>query len=388
MKSTVLIILTLAILSAVKPVLGCTGFYIKNGSAVLAGNNEDGNNPETRIWTVPRGEKGTYGRIYFGYHDISPQGGVNEMGLWFDAFGLPYQVTYPVRGKVYPGDLQDLLMAECANVKDVIDVLKRYNRSQMTRYQWMFGDRDGNAIIVEADTIHHLQGNYQVVTNFRQSKFPFGNGYECHRYHTASRLLRDKADPDLNYCRKVLSDVHSEGDDVTLYSYIADLTNGLIYIYHFHNFENVVVIEMKAELEKAPYTISISDLFPGTVAAEVFAYKARQELDNIRKSRFCRDIDFLSFDKYCGDYKIVLPDVMENQIIKISRKDSLLYLQLNGGGFYELTADSPVSLSLISYGGLDLKCTLTNHEDLENSLLLLSGGTVSIEAKRAVDLSP
>jgi hypothetical protein len=370
-----------AIFTAVKPASSCTGFFVKTPSAAIVGNNEDGCNPETMIWTVPGGEKGTYGRIYFGYSDLSSQGGVNEMGLWYDAFGLPYKETYPVNGTIYPGDLQDLLMAECASVNDVVAMLKQYNRSQMTRYQWMFGDRNGNAIIVEAGTIHYMQGNYQVAANFRFSEYPYGNGFECHRYQTACRLLKDKADADMDYCRRILSDVHSEGEDVTLYSYIADLTNGLIRIYSFHNFENAIVLDIKSELEKAPYVTKLSDLFPFTVAAEVFEWKARHNLDNIRKSRMYRDFDFSVTGKYCGEYEIVSPDVMEKQRITITGRDRVLYLQLNGGGPYELTPDSSASFSMISYGGLDLKCILNDQDDSEG-LLQISGGGLAIEAKR------
>ena len=386
MKSIVSFILAMAaaIFAAVRPAVSCTGFLVRTPSAILAGNNEDGCNPETMIWTVPRGEKGTFGRIYFGYHDLSSQGGVNENGLWYDAFGLPFRETYPVRGINYPGDLQDLLMAECATVDDVVEMLKHYNRSQMTRYQWIFGDRNGNAVIVEADTIHRMQGHFQVATNFRQSVHPDGMGYECHRYQTACRLLRDRKDAGPDYCRRILSDLHSEGEEPTLYSYIADLTNGLIYVYHFHNFENVVVLDIRSELEKAPYVKRLSDLFPFTVAEEVFAWRARHDLDNLRKSRLYPDVDSSVAGKFCGDYLVVAPAEMEKQHIAISAREGKYYLQLNGGGLYELTPDSHCSFSLLSYGGLDLKCILKEQDD-ENSILLISGGGLSIEARRTRD---
>ena len=384
MKTTGAIVWIVAavMFAAVKPAGACTGFLVRTPAAVLAGNNEDGCNPETMIWTVPAGARGTYGRIYFGYHDLSSQGGVNEKGLWYDAFGLPYRETFPVRGTNYPGDLHDLLMAECATVDDVAEMLKHYNRSQLTRYQWMFGDRNGNAIIVEADTIHRMQGHYQVAANFRLSEYPGGNGYECHRYRTACRLLEDKADAGPDYCRRILSDVHSEGEEPTQYSYIADLTNGMIYLYHFHNFENAVILDIGTELEKAPYVRRLPELFPFTVAAESFAWKARHDLDNLRKSRLYSHYDAAVADRYCGEYTIVAPVVMEEQRISITAGEGVLYLQLNGGGLYELTPDSPHTYSMLSYGGLDLKCTLQDPDDEENPLLLINGGGLSITGRR------
>ena len=113
-------------------VIACTAFYVKTKDRILVGNNEDGSNPETRIWIIP-GENGKYGRMYFGFSDLSAQGGINEKGLWFDAFGLPFK-TVNAQGEIYAGDLQDKLMAECATVDDVLKLLKCYNRSPMTRY--------------------------------------------------------------------------------------------------------------------------------------------------------------------------------------------------------------------------------------------------------------
>ena len=46
-----------------------------------------------------------------------------------------------------------------------------------------------------------------------------------------------------------------------------DVNRGLIYLYHFHNYENVVVINLEEELKKGKHTIDIPSLFPDTDAA-------------------------------------------------------------------------------------------------------------------------
>lgn len=46
-----------------------------------------------------------------------------------------------------------------------------------------------------------------------------------------------------------------------------DVNRGLIYLYHFHNYENVVVINLEEELKKGKHTIDIPSLFPDTYAA-------------------------------------------------------------------------------------------------------------------------
>lgn len=252
----------------------------------------------------------------------------------------------------------------------------------MTRYQWMFGDREGNAVIVEADTIHYMQGNYQVVTNFRNSKYPSGKGYECGRFKTANKLLESCTDADIHAFRKILSDTHSEGQDATLYSYIADLTNGLIYVYHFHNFENVVVLDIRRELAKGSQVYRLADLFPATVAAETFAYWARKSLTDLKKSRFFAGFNFESLPDYCGNYLILEPDVMSGQLIFVSKSDTCLNLQLNGGGYYELIPDSPNSFSMLGYGGLDFKCTFNKIWNQAIGEISVEGGGLYIRAKR------
>jgi tetratricopeptide (TPR) repeat protein len=63
----------------------CTAFLASHRDVVLAGNNEDYINPQTRVRFVPS-EDGRLGRIYFGFDNLYLQGGMNERGLFFDGF--------------------------------------------------------------------------------------------------------------------------------------------------------------------------------------------------------------------------------------------------------------------------------------------------------------
>lgn len=364
-----------------KNLQACTALYMKAGNKILAGNNEDFSNPETRIWFVPAGENGTYGRMLFGFNDLSSQGGINEKGLWFDAFGLPTKAVRSLQGEIYPGDLQEKLLAECANINDVVLMLKKYSRASMTRYQWMFGDSFGNSAVIEADTIIMRQGNYQVITNFRQSEFPHGNGYDCPRYQIANSLLDTCKDATVDAFRKILSATHSEGEDVTLYSYIADLARGLVYVYHFHNFENVVILDIKKELAKGKHVYNLPDLFPKTNAAESFTYWRRKELADKKESRRYKEFDLKTLQEYCGRYMITSPAVMDKQIITISEGIDLLNLQLNGGGFYEVIPESAQSFCMLGYGGLDFICRFRRNDSKIVEGLIMEGSGLSIVAE-------
>lgn len=374
------IIILFAVFVSNSEVNACTAFYVKTKDRILVGNNEDGGNPETRIWIVP-GENGTYGRMYFGFSDLSAQGGINEKGLWFDAFGLPFK-SVNTQGEIYAGDLQDKLMAECATVNEVIELLKYYNRSPMTRYQWMFGDSKGNSVIIQGDTVILKHRNYQIVTNFRQSVYPDGKGYDCPRYRIADDLLSSHSGIDMDNVRNILSSTHSEGQDVTLYSYIADLTNGLVYVYHFHNFENAVVLNVKNEISKGKHVYILSEMFPKTNAAESFEYRARLELNQLKASRRFKDFDSETFPEYFGNYIISTPEILANQLITISQGHDCLNLQLNGGGPYELIPESPEAFVMLSYGGLEFACRFKRNMSLSGHELSMDGSGLAIIAKR------
>jgi len=359
----------------------CTACYVAAKGRVLVGNNEDFGNPATRVWFVPRGP-GRYGRMCFGFEDLSPQGGVNEKGLWFDAFGLPSEPVTTAKGEIYPGNLQDKLLADCATVAEVLEMLKRYSRAPMTRYQWMFGDRTGASAIIEGDAVIPIRGRYQVVTNFRQSVHPGGEGYECHRFRVANAMLASQPEVGVDEVRRVLAATHSEGQDPTVYSYIADLVTGVVRLYHFHNFENVVVLDVAKELEKGAHVYDVTEMFPKTVAAMTFDYLARKDLADKKAARLDPRVDATTFPKYAGRYRITAPEVMAGQTITVSAGMGQLYLQLNDEGKYEVLPDSPRSFFLLGYGGTDLSCRFARDAADKVTALGMEGDGLSLAATR------
>jgi len=55
-----------------------------------------------------------------------------------------------------------------------------------------------------------------------------------------------------------------------LYSNVYDLRRRVMYLYHFHNFENVVEIDLGQDLKKGRHSIDLPSMFPKTFAAEAF----------------------------------------------------------------------------------------------------------------------
>jgi hypothetical protein len=96
-----------------QPNQGCTVLYATDGELMLGGNNEDYFNPLTKVWFIP-GEAGSSGRVYFGFDDFFPQGGMNDQGLFFDILALETEMPVSMEGKEYGGNLVDTAMAGCA----------------------------------------------------------------------------------------------------------------------------------------------------------------------------------------------------------------------------------------------------------------------------------
>ncbi len=98
-------------------------------------------------------------------------------------------------------------------------------------------------------------------TNFRQSTTPLDE-ITCTRFKIATEMLKSNDEVSVPHFRRVLSAVHQEAGSKTVYSNIYDLSRKLVYLYHFHDFEHVVEIDLAADLESGSRSIYLPDLFP------------------------------------------------------------------------------------------------------------------------------
>jgi hypothetical protein len=103
-------------------------------------------------------------------------------------------------------------------------------------------------------------------------------------------------------CRRILASVHQEGNAPTLYSNVYDLKRRLMHLYHFHNYENVVTIDLAAELAKGRRVVDMASLFPRTIAAERYT---RSRMQEIRKAEpTAVKVDPKILDDYTGVYEV------------------------------------------------------------------------------------
>lgn len=265
----IILVLTLILLPS-ETIFSCTMFTLTKNGKTLVGNNEDWRNPNTKMWFVLP-EEGKYGIVYFGFDDLNPQGGMNDQGLVFDYMATqPLEVKNSLHKETYEGDLMQKVMRECASVEEALKLIDNYNLQYFRRFQVMVVDRSGDSAIIEGDVIQRKKGKFQVCTNFYLSQIKEGDDIPCDRYKIATNLL-SKDELTVDAFRNILAAVHQEGvQGGTLYSNIYDVNHGLVYLYHFHNYENVVVINLEDELRKGKHTIDIPPLFPDTYAAIQF----------------------------------------------------------------------------------------------------------------------
>jgi hypothetical protein len=317
------------------PLCACTVFYASQGDAVLAGNNEDWKNPLTKVWFEPKG-KSKYGRVFFGFDNFYPQGGMNEKGLFFDVTAAkPVEVPVDSEKPIYNGNLlREKIMPECATVKEALKLFKQYQAPRKWQWMYIIGDGTGDSAIVGPYGIIRKKGSYQVATNFYQSKVKPGE-YPCERYKIAADMLAKRPDISVDYFRKILDATHVEGDIFnTVYSNIYDLNSGMIYLYHFHNYQNEVVIDLKKELKKGKHSYALPSLFPKTYAAGslISAYKKRQALTTAH-------IDSETYDELIGIYEMPA-EIAPKTFLAITRRDDKLY-----GVYPESPADELLPIS-------------------------------------------
>lgn len=268
------------------PVLGCTVFFAFDGKLALAGNNEDWADPNTQMWFIPA-TKDSHGIVYYGFgrgeypkggispHKLNipegdvtkikledlyglPQGGMNDQGLFFDMASTDAVRVPPAPGKkVYDGRLEDLMMRKCATVEEALKLLEQYE-FPLVQGQCLFADKTGDSFIIEAGgIIIRKKGDYQVITNFRQSQVP-PDKVTCPRFKLVSKALAEQKGLSVDLFRTLLKETCIKS---TQYSTICNLGAGEVYMYCQGDFERKVTINLKEELKKGERAVKIGSLF-------------------------------------------------------------------------------------------------------------------------------
>jgi hypothetical protein len=256
----------------------CTIFAVRRGEKVFFGNNEDWSDPKTIYWVEPS-RPGQYGSVYLGFNAYNPQGGINEKGLTFDYNALPKSPMQSHRELPRrPGPLANLILQQAATAEEAIKILRRYDWGGGLAWQMLLADATGDAVVVGAGRDGELAftrkppgDGFLVSTNFNRAN-PDNRlgGYPCPRYEKATEMLgriQGESDLTVEALRSIVDAVHVQGPGInTLYSNVMDLRRGIVYLYYWHQYGEVVALDVAREIAKVSKPTPLRDLFsPQTV---------------------------------------------------------------------------------------------------------------------------
>ena len=253
----------------------CTTVVKVKGTSVLTGFNLDYRNYAPLIWIIPAAE-GRYGRFCFGFDENYKiaEGGLNEKGLFIAVNALNADAGWKADPALPDWEkwagwsgtgVPDGILAKCATVDEAVRVFKSYNLFTLNRVKFLIADKSGDSIVIEwsRDGLRFIKRmkDFQISTNFITSNYDPGQ-YPCSRYRVAEQILSTGADRNsLDLIRSILSATHMEFQTPTVYSNICDLRSGDIHIYYFHNYEEVVKLNLFEELKKGEARYAVESLF-------------------------------------------------------------------------------------------------------------------------------
>ena len=236
------------------PLPACTFVTMAKNGTVLVGYNEDFLELRTKVWFLPP-MKGTHGCMLWGFdRAIYPfQGGTNDRGLFVDLNALTISSGWradPRKADLNTDmDLTEYIMKNMATADETIDFFQKYN-IDLSNIMITIADAKGKSVIFDWANgqlkIIQKEKSYQVCTNdlLAPTGIPFH--HSDNRWMIAEKILRNQTTPSVDLMRRVLSATCAQFDfTTTLYSTICDLVNKKVYLYHFHNYEEVVVFDLK-----------------------------------------------------------------------------------------------------------------------------------------------
>lgn len=246
----------------------CSGFMLRFGDDVLVAHNKDWWSPDTYIHVYPADE-GRYARLFFeipfphlfnsNYKVLA--GGMNEKGLCFESFVTPFNLaSFELFKPPLFKNPVDYLLQQYSTVEEVVAFIESHNLfflNYILAYgQLFFVDRFGDAAIIEGDDIIKIQGDYHICTNFLQSIPELGN-YPCWRYQSLTDSLQENMEVSVPYFESLLSSVHL----FTQYSWIFDPNDHILNLYHFHDFNQRIELNLSEEFKKEAHSYYLPALF-------------------------------------------------------------------------------------------------------------------------------
>jgi hypothetical protein len=159
--------------------------------------------------------------------------------------------------------------------------------------QMHFADTTGDAVIISAGTDGEMvftrkaSGDaFLVSTNFNVANPSNGYGYPCWRYDRAGerlgQLLAGDAPVTSRDITGVMDAVHvSSGSGWTIETMVADMVNGVVYVYFFYQYDRPLVLNVREELANPREPGPLSMLYPHDVRDEAARRYKKARLSNV-----------------------------------------------------------------------------------------------------------
>ena len=203
-----------------------------------------------------------FARLWYGWDNFA-QGGINEKGLFFDAAVTPEQQR--IKGYNNPNyNLGDKILANCETVEEALEFLEK-EKIALNRSHIMFGDRKGNAVIVEwvngKKELHWIKDNKLIMTNYLLSEPDAGN-YPCYRYKSiADRIVQlenSGGEIDLlkvgNTFGQAVQPARANEEGRmggTVYTTFIDITENKFFLSYKLSNENVIKLDLNQEFARS-----------------------------------------------------------------------------------------------------------------------------------------
>lgn len=181
----------------------------------------------------------------------------------FDGFAMPYLEVKNTAGKteMSMGNMVRHIMHSYDSVRDVKDYLSKINLGAFTNSMIVFVDKSGKYLIVEGDELIIGDDAEKSFSNFYPSQTKSLTDVDLPFYQNGLKFINNsESSVSVDYCSSVMKNLAQ--DRATQYSTIYDLEKLTIRVYHYHNYENYVDIDLKEELKKGKHTLLIPELFP------------------------------------------------------------------------------------------------------------------------------
>jgi len=263
MQKKILLLLISLVSYNLNMVKACTIFSCSRGGETFVAANEDDMTPFTRIWYNPA-TNDRYGSVSFGAPDMQAAAAMNEYGLFYDFAAANYDLSKLTLKNPYKGDLMWEILGKCKTVKEAMVLLKKYDFAISAKA--LLADKEGNSIVITPGGIIEKTGDFQVNSNCNM----INGKLSCRRPDLANEMLAGSKANNIDFLKTILDKTHQEGELNTLYSTICDLKKGIIYVYLFHDYNNVYKIDLKSELKKGYHIENLAEHFPVSFAYENF----------------------------------------------------------------------------------------------------------------------